>query len=206
MALNADIVGSHIIELARVHDVLARGMRRVRSTRTVAALTTYVPLGHGICSDVEVHRVAAVAERAGRTLHVVRGVKRGPPVCPVPDEVWQPLLVRDIPLRRKYKIIVAGFGEVSLLPFAAVHQRDVLRFESYKRVGFGEIRQNGIRILAGIANDVSHARLFPAFVYRRMACFAGRGSCVSRDWFGEGWACAVAARTKANPHTIGMCR
>src|SRR4029077_10576770 len=106
MALNADIVGPHVIELARVHNVLAGGMSHMLCARTVAAFAAHVPLSYGVRPGVEVHRVAPVAERTGRALPGVRGIELWPPIGAVPDKVRQPLLVRDIPLCRKHEIIV----------------------------------------------------------------------------------------------------
>ena len=47
---------------------------------SVALLAADVPFGDGLGLDVVVHRMAAVAERAGRPLAVVGGIVRHPPV------------------------------------------------------------------------------------------------------------------------------
>ena len=87
--------------------------------------------------------------------------------------------MRDVPLRAERKIIVADFREVALLPDAAVNQRDVFLFELDQRVGFGQIRQNGLGMLLGIAHHVRHGGLLPARVDGGVAGFAGGGADVS---------------------------
>jgi hypothetical protein len=93
----------------------------VIDTRTVAALAADVPLGHGLGLDVVVDRMAAVAQRAGRPLHVVWRIKLSPPVGIVFDEVAAKNLVRDIPRDRLRIVVVSDLRKIALLPDAAVH-------------------------------------------------------------------------------------
>ena len=88
-----------------------------------------VPLGHGFGFDVVVDGVAAVAERAGRALHVVVRVKGGPPVRPRGRLVGAPDLMAHVPLGAERIVIVAPLYEVALLPLAAVDQGDVVPSE-----------------------------------------------------------------------------
>src|SRR5579862_607466 len=97
-------------------------MRRMLAAGSVAALAADVPFGHLLRLDVVIDRVAAVAQGAGRALHVVVGVERGPPVSPLRDLIRTPGTVADIPLHRQRKIVVADLREVALLPQAAVDE------------------------------------------------------------------------------------
>ena len=81
MALNAGVVGAHVVELARIYHVLAGWMRDVITTRTVTAFATYVPLRRGFCERVVVHRMTAVTKRAGWALHVAGPESANEP-CP----------------------------------------------------------------------------------------------------------------------------
>jgi hypothetical protein len=143
--------------------------RRPRSTRLLFL--------SGCCRS----RVAAVAKRARGALPVVGGIERGLPVGTAFDELRQPFLMRDVPLRGKWEIIVPDSGEVSLLPPIAVDERDILSLAGDQRIGFGKIRQNGVREFARIANHVGHRRLSPALLNRRMAGFAHHRSRVAGE-------------------------
>src|SRR5438477_1927545 len=72
MALDAGIVRPYEIELRGVDDVGRGRLPDVLAAGTVAALAADVPLGDRLRLRVEVHRMAAIAERPGRPLHVVR--------------------------------------------------------------------------------------------------------------------------------------
>ena len=56
------------------------GSADVLAARAVAALAADVPFGDRLRLDVVVDRMAAVAERTGRPLHVVGRIERHPPV------------------------------------------------------------------------------------------------------------------------------
>ena len=159
--------------------VAARGLRDVIAAGSVAALAADVPFGDGLGLDVVVHRMAAIAQRAGGALHVVGGVEGHPPIGVIGDEIGAPDLMRDVPLRAQRKIIVADFREVALLPDAAVDQRDVFFLELDQRVGLGEVGQDGFGMLLGIAHHVRHGGFLPARVDGGVAGFAGGGTDVS---------------------------
>jgi hypothetical protein len=54
----------------------------------------------------------------------------------------------DVPLRGEWKIVVSGLLEVALLPDAAIDKRYIVLGKMDKRVGLGEVLDNGIRMLA----------------------------------------------------------
>src|SRR5215467_7731661 len=97
-------------------------MRGVFTAGTVAFFAADVPFGDLFCFDVVVDGVASVAGWARRALYVVGRVERLPPIGSRLDEIWQPFLVGDVPLRAFGEIIVADFFEVALLPDAAVDE------------------------------------------------------------------------------------
>src|SRR5581483_9484404 len=74
--------------------------------------------------------------------------------------------------------IVADALKIPLLPFTAVDEGDVVLGEGEERIGLRKIGDERVGMLFGIANDVRHARLFPAIVNRGMAFLAGGGSYV----------------------------
>ena len=69
-----------VIQARRIQDIGARGTRDVLAAGAVAALAADVPLRDAVVADVEIDRMAAVAERAGRPLHVVGRIERRPPI------------------------------------------------------------------------------------------------------------------------------
>src|SRR5258708_18712827 len=119
MALNTGVVGPHVIHARRIQGVPARGMLHMLASRPVAPFATYVPLRYLFGVDVVIDGMAAVACRTRRPLHIVRRIKRRPPVRPIRHEIWPPNPVGDLPLRRLRKIIIAPFLGVTLLPNAA---------------------------------------------------------------------------------------
>ena len=145
MALDAYIVGVHIIETRRVHDILTRRLGHVRTSGAVALFTSHIPLRNRFRLNVIVDRMATVAERSSRPLHVVIGVESGPPVGAGCDLISPPDLMIRIPLRTKWEIIIAPFREVTLLPPAAIRERYILFREFHQRVRFGEIRDDRVR-------------------------------------------------------------
>ena len=90
VALDADVAGLHGIEARGVHDVGAAGAGDVIAARSMAFLAANVPLRDGFGLDVVVDRMAAVAERAGGTLHVVGGIEWHPPVGFLRDDIGAP--------------------------------------------------------------------------------------------------------------------
>ena len=115
MALDANIVSTHGIESLRIDDVLAGWMSDMETARAMTFLAAHVPFGDAPGADVVVHRVAAIAKRAGGTLEIVAGVVLRPPVGAVAHCIGAPHLIFDIPLRRKRIVVVPPFREVSLL-------------------------------------------------------------------------------------------
>ena len=81
------------IETGGIHDVGAGRVRYMIASGAVALFATDIPFGHGLVLNVVVDRMAAVAERTGGPLHVVRRIKRSPPVGPVLHEVGSPDLI-----------------------------------------------------------------------------------------------------------------
>src|SRR6476620_12478132 len=108
----------------------------MQASRAMALFAADIPLGDLLRSDVVVHRMATITQRAGGTSGVLGGIKRHPPVGVRLNEVGSPHLVRDIPLRTERKIIVADLREVALLPLAAVDERDVVALEGHERIRF----------------------------------------------------------------------
>src|SRR6185437_3990891 len=135
-----------------------------------------IPFGYRFRPDVVIHRMAAIAKRAGGALEVVWRIQGRPPVRSILYEVWPPDLVRNIPLGGQYEVIIANFFEIPLLPSASVHQSDVIPGEGNKRVGFRKVRQNSVRMLFGITDDVRHTGCLPAIVDLRMTGPAGERS------------------------------
>src|SRR5579864_475534 len=138
-------------------------MCSVLASRTVAALAAYVPFGDLLSVDVVVDRMAAVAGGAGGPFHVVRGIERLPPIGSRRDKVLPPDVVSNVPLCRLGKIIVADFGEVALLPDAAVNQSN-LRLSKLAEGIRRQARNDGVGMLSRITDDVRHGCLFPVLV------------------------------------------
>src|SRR5579863_5652294 len=144
--------------------------------RAVAALAADVPLRDRLGLDVVVHRMTAVAQRAGRPLHIVRRIKLSPPVGIILDEVAAKKLVRDVPRHRLRIVVVTDLRKIALLPYAAIDQGDVFLFERHQRIRLGEIGQDSLGMFLGIAHDIRHRRLLPARVYFRVADAALNGA------------------------------
>src|SRR5258708_8602091 len=99
-------------------------MRHVLAAGAVAAFAADVPLGDFFGVDIVADGVAAVAGGAGGPLHIVGRIERHPPVSAVGNEIGAPDFVDDVPLRGFGVIVIATFGEVTVLPGAAVDGRD----------------------------------------------------------------------------------
>src|SRR5580704_12124999 len=126
VTLDAGVAGVHVVEAGRVEDGARHRALDMRAAWPVAFLATDIPFAYLLGSNVVVDRMTAVAQRAGRPLEIVGWIKRRPPVGAVADEILLPHLVRDVPLRRLWEIIVADLGEVALLPAAAVDECDIV--------------------------------------------------------------------------------
>src|SRR5580700_4943512 len=121
MTLDTSIACRDIIHSRRIQNVSARGMLHVLTSRPVALFAANVPLRHLLGVDVVIDRVASIAGRTSGPLHIVRRIKWLPPVGPFGDEIRAPDAMGHIPLRGSWKVIVTSFGEVTLLPEAAVN-------------------------------------------------------------------------------------
>ena len=122
MALDAGVAGMHIIHAGGVLNVRARGTRHVFAARPVAAFAAHVPFRDAMIADIEIDGVAAIAERARGSLHIVGRVERRPPIGIVRDEIRAPNAIGDVPLGGLGIIIIPDFGEIALLPDTAVDE------------------------------------------------------------------------------------
>src|SRR4051794_39721455 len=100
MTLDAYVVGPHVVQAFRIDNVRRRRSRSVVLSRSMAFFAADVPLRDASRSRVVIHRMAAIAKGAGRTLSIVRRVKGHPPVGALPDEIRAPDFMGDVPLRR----------------------------------------------------------------------------------------------------------
>src|SRR2546429_2427565 len=138
------------------------------AARSVAAFTADVPLRYLACPNVVIHRMAAVAGRTGRALHIVRRIKRLPPIGSLRNKVRAPDMMGDVPLGRLRIIVIANSRKVPLLPDAPINQRDLVLREFGERVA-REIRKDGVRMFARITDHLGHRRFFPSIVNLVMA-------------------------------------
>src|SRR6202023_3229069 len=119
-------------------------MLHVLTAGPVTLFASNIPLRHLFGVDVVVDGVASVASRPRRPLHIVRRIKWLPPVSPLSPEIRPPDSMGHIPLCRLRKTVVPSFREVTLLPDAAVDQRDLVLGEFGNRIRC-EIGNDGIR-------------------------------------------------------------
>ena len=186
VALNAGVVAADVIERFGVDDVFASGVGDVFAAGTVTLLTADVPLGDLFGLDVVVDGVAAIAGWTGGAIEVAGAVERGPPVCAGFDVVGQPALFGDIPLDGFGVEVVSAPGEVALFEAAAIDEGDLLDAERAERIGVREVAEDGFGMLAGVADDVGHARVLPAVVGVDVAGFADLRTDEVRR-YGRGW-------------------
>ena len=124
MALNADVVGADGIQPCRIHDIGREGSPtcalRVRGT-SHSPRSIPLPPWSGRCSSRNGSR-----RTAGRwDAACYRPDSAAPTSRCRRNHVGAPDVVRDVPLRGEWKVIVAIFLEVALLPLAAVDEGDV---------------------------------------------------------------------------------
>src|SRR6267143_3360959 len=179
MALDASVIGFHIVHARGIENVAARGMFNMVAAGSVAAPAADVPLQDLLGMNVVVDGVAAIAGGAGGTLHIVWRIERFPPIRSFGYKVGTPNVVGDIPLRRLRKIVIANSCEVALLPEAAVDECYLVLRELGEEI-CGEIGNDGLGMLTGIPDDVGHGRLLPALVDLLVAFFAGQRARVVR--------------------------
>ncbi len=149
-------------------------VRDVRGAGAVALLAADIPFGRLLGRDVVVRRMAAVAERPRRPLHLIVGVMLRPPIRADIDVVLAPRLRDHVPLHAEHVVVVAALDEIALLPLAAVDERDVLRLERHEWVRVLEVAEHGFGMLLRIDDHVSHPRRLPALVLALVAILAGR--------------------------------
>ena len=68
VALNAGVRCPNEIEPCWIHDIRAAWIRRMFTSRAVAAFAADIPFGYGFGFDVVIDRVTAVAQRSRWTL------------------------------------------------------------------------------------------------------------------------------------------
>src|SRR3569833_2186344 len=128
--------------------------------------------------------MAAVAGRPGGAGIVCWSVERDPPVRPNFNVIWEPLLLRHIPLRREREVVIAAFSEIALLEPAAIRERDLIEREGADRIGVREVADNRFWALLGIQQNIRHPALPPAVVLGKMTAFARFRTNVVRLWGG----------------------
>src|SRR5579872_320974 len=114
MALDAGITSRNINHSRRIKNVSARGMLHMFASGAVALFASDVPLCHLFGVDVVVDGVAAIAGWTCGPLHIVRRIKRLPPIGPLGYKIGPPDAMGNVPLRRLWKIIVSSLREVAL--------------------------------------------------------------------------------------------
>src|SRR4249919_1849936 len=120
----------------------------------MAGLAADVPLRGLLCADVIADGVTAIAGWPRGTLEITRGVIGGPPIgAGVCDVVRTPGLVADVPLDRKRIIVVAGAGEVALLPLTPVDEGDLIEGKGRDLVR-SQIRNDRVGMFARVTHDV----------------------------------------------------
>ena len=164
---------------------------------SMAGFAADIPFGDALRLDVVVDRVAAIAERTGRPLHIVVWIKRRPPVGVLRHMVGQPARVRDVPLRRQREIVVALAREIALLPPAAIDKGDVVQRERQFGVGLREVGNDGVGMFARIAHDIGHARLLPPGKDFLVAGFARGRADIMRA--GSDWGRRARSASPAGP-------
>src|ERR1700674_5284192 len=87
MTLDTGIACRNIIHSRRIQNVSARWMLHMLAARPVTFFTANVPLRNLFGVDVVVDRVASVAGRTRGPLHIVRRIKRLPPISPLGHEI-----------------------------------------------------------------------------------------------------------------------
>src|SRR5260370_32838777 len=171
MALDAGVARLNVVHSRRIQDVSACGMLRVLASWSVTLFAADVPFDHLFRLNVVVHRMAPITGGARRPLHVVRRIKRLPPVRSLGHEIGPPNSFGNVPLRGLGKIVASPFRKVALLPNAAVYKRDVLFRELCNGIR-RKIWKYRVGLFARIADDIRHWRLSPLVVDFRMALLA----------------------------------
>src|SRR4051794_29024317 len=119
MALEAGVICLHEIQPRRVDDVQARRTGDMFTPGPMAALAPHVPFGRLLRLNVVVDRMASIAEGTrgpGSVIALLRWIMAHPPIGVRRNEVWAPLLVQNVPLRRRHVVVVPFANEIPLLP------------------------------------------------------------------------------------------
>src|SRR5215469_5158129 len=171
MALDASVAGFNIVGVRRIEDVGTCWALYMFAAWTMASFATNIPFCDLLGVDVIAYGMAAIACRAGRSLHVVRRIKRHPPVRTLADEILAPFVILYLPLSRQRKIVVSYFCKISLLPKAAVNEGDLIQTEFRYGVAckFGN---KSFGMFSRITYHVRHRSLFPSLINICVALFA----------------------------------
>ena len=180
MALDADIICADKVELLRIYDIGWRSVGYVGAAWAVALFAPDIPLRDLLGVNVIVDGVAAVAGWSGGAIEIRGPVEGDPPVCASFHVIREPLLLRNIPLRGQWEVIVAAFCEVALLETAAIDESDIIDRKGANGIGMREVADDGVWTLTRVEEDVGHPAFLPAVVLGQMACFAGFGADVMR--------------------------
>src|SRR5579862_7990170 len=126
MALYARVGCVNVVKARRIYDIRRRWLLRVITAGAVTLFTAHIPLGHLFRAHIVIYRVAAIARGSGGALHVVFRIILGPPVRPGLNFVGTPNLVGHVPLGWQRIEIITNSLEVPLLPFAPIHEGDII--------------------------------------------------------------------------------
>src|ERR1700722_7429793 len=107
MTLDAGVGRLNIVEAGGVKDRSANWSRHMLAARSMTLFAADVPFADFFGRRVVVDGMAPVAERARRSLEVIWGIQRRPPVSIVRHEIPFPHFVRDVPVCGLWEIVVA---------------------------------------------------------------------------------------------------
>lgn len=150
VARDAGITQCNRVHLRWIENIQPRRMDHVLASGAVATFTADVLFRRLLGVDVVADGMASVTRCTGRALHVVGGVVCRPPVGPlVSGMVLAPLLIADDPLDRERIVIISLLREVTLLPDAPVHQRDLVHCK-LRNVIRVQVRDDRVRVFARV--------------------------------------------------------
>ena len=139
-------------------------MSDMLAARSMTFFAADIPFGHLFGLHVVIDGMAAVTIGTGGPVKVARAIKRNPPIRSRFDVIWQPTLLRYVPLSRQWIIVVAPLGELSLLPSTPIDEHHLFQTEGANRISIDEAPQNRFRMGVRIAYDVRHTCLLPSVV------------------------------------------
>ena len=169
MALNTNIRCANGIELFGIDDVGGGWMGNMLAARTMAFFASDIPLGdlHGF--QVVVHRVTTIAGGSGGTIFIWLWIKLDPPISAIRYVVREPLPILDVPLCRQGVIAVSPFGEITLLPPAAIDECNLAEIEGAIWISVLEIAKNRFGMQLRITDDIRHSCLLPSIEFFSVA-------------------------------------